>query len=405
MHQVLQPLTAQSNVRPQQDDTPPTRAWVIVSDRTGDAKQAIAIANAIGIPYQIHHAIPLGGSIQNKSPRRQHAIKQLDQKLSSTFDAPRPPFMLAIGNWPAATALCLKQRFGSPPPIVLIGRPKPGQFDRFHAIVVSSQHLVPNHPKVIRMTFPPHDDKRARTEPSAAVSESVASLRRPITAVLIGGPTSPFRFDTDVARDLVDRIRALRDRDGGDLVIVTGPRTPPTVARVLRHRAIAGSSTFVWGIDAAELNPYSALLDHADRFIVTGDSLSMLIDVAALGRPMAIFELPVRGGLSSVWLALRRRMAADADHSPLMRRLMLQLHRMRMVGFGRDLDAVHRALIDRGIASRLSDERFHSPRTCLPDELSRVGAHIRRALGTPSTNDRTTIPVSPSHLSTYGVAQ
>ena len=402
---LLLPQTAESDVCPSRDieglREPAALAWVIVSDRAGDARQAIAIANAIGVPYQVHRAIPIGGSLQNRSSRRRDVIEQLDPTRSSSFDAPRPSFILTIGNWPTATALSLQRRFRAPPPIVLIGRPKPGQFDRFHTIVASSQYLVPAHPKVIRMSFPPHDDECGRMGSSAAVNTSLASLRRPITAVFVGGPTSPFRFDTNVARDLVDR--ALHVRGGGDLFVVTGPRTPPAVAHMLRHRANVAKNVFLWGIDDAELNPYSALLSHADRFIVTGDSLSTLMDVAARGRPMAIFDLPVRSRLSSMWLAARGRMAAYAARSPHARRMLLVLHRLRLAGFARDLGALHRTLIDRGIASSLGDGPFRWPRATVPDELSRVGAQIRRALATASDGQRRAAAARP--IGPFGAAR
>ena len=40
-------------------------------------------------------------------------------------------------------------------------------------------------------------------------------------------------------------------------------------------------------------NPYLALLGLADRFVVTSDSVTMMVEVARLGRPLAIFELPL----------------------------------------------------------------------------------------------------------------
>ena len=34
------------------------------------------------------------------------------------------------------------------------------------------------------------------------------------------------------------------------------------------------------------------LLGLADGFVVTGDSISMMVEIARLGRPLAIFDLP-----------------------------------------------------------------------------------------------------------------
>jgi hypothetical protein len=74
-------------------------------------------------------------------------------------------------------------------------------------------------------------------------------------------------------------------------------------------------------------NPYLGLLAHADRFVVTGDSVSMMVEVARLGRPLAIFPLPEHG------FALRR----DGGDK------------------GRDITAIHRVLFDRGAAVALGE--------------------------------------------------
>ena len=38
-------------------------------------------------------------------------------------------------------------------------------------------------------------------------------------------------------------------------------------------------------------NPYQGLLALADHFVVTTDSLSMMVEVARLGRPLSLFAL------------------------------------------------------------------------------------------------------------------
>src|SRR5262249_58027661 len=97
-----------------------------------------------------------------------------------------------------------------------------------------------------------------------------------------------------------------------------------------------------WSAEGKD-NPHLALLGLADRFVVTSDSLTMMVEVARLGRPLAIFVLPPgRGVLGRLWRRLAR---------------------------GRDLDAVSRMLIDQGIAVRLGAP-FHSPNRPTPDPLA-----------------------------------
>lgn len=66
---------------------------------------------------------------------------------------------------------------------------------------------------------------------------------------------------------------------------------------------------FHWGSPGR--NPYLGLLAHGDSFTVTADSLSMLIEVARLGKPVIIAEPPVRRGIAG--LIDRIRVAAARD--------------------------------------------------------------------------------------------
>ena len=63
---------------------------------------------------------------------------------------------------------------------------------------------------------------------------------------------------------------------------------------------------FEWSADVVE-NPYQALLGSADGFIVTGDSVSMMVEVIYLHKPLAIFPLP--GGWLGSMDQLRRSFA------------------------------------------------------------------------------------------------
>ena len=59
-----------------------------------------------------------------------------------------------------------------------------------------------------------------------------------------------------------------------------------------------GALLYRWDPATTGENPYLGLLAHADRFVVTGDSISMMVEVASLGKPLAIFALPVGNGLA-----------------------------------------------------------------------------------------------------------
>jgi len=358
-------------------------AWVMVSDRVGDTKQTLAIADAIGIPFETKYVIPPGGATRlHKGPRR-FSPESIDPERSSRLAPPWPDVLVTMGSWPTAASLWVREQQGGRPRIVLIGRPRSGQLDCFTAIVAYPHHRIPDHPTVVRMSIPP-----LRPDPDLIRRESerwaplLAGRSRPLTAVLVGGPTKPYRLDRRVGSGLASALGRLLRREGGSLYVVTSPRTPPGVIETLREGLTESTAFFDWQKDERDGNPYLGLLGGADRFVVTGDSVSMLVEVASLGRPLAIFELPRERSVRALSATARAWLASGALRSgSLAARLILEAHRSRRMGFPRDLGAFHRTLYDRGLAARFGTGSFATASFETGDELKRVGAGIRRLLG------------------------
>jgi hypothetical protein len=188
---------------------------------------------------------------------------------------------------------------------------------------------------------------------------------------MIGGQTKPFRFDAPTARELL----ALARLAAGDgcLYITTSRRTPPAVVEALRQQLPDNSQLYCWSPGAAD-NPYLALLGLADRFIVTGDSISMMIEVARLGKPLAIYALPYQHGIGprlqqglSGWLQGGRWSAGLAK----------LLFRSGLVRYSRDLTAVHQQLYDKQLAVPLGQD-FPAGGNKPEDDLQLVVARIKR---------------------------
>jgi len=99
-------------------------------------------------------------------------------------------------------------------------------------------------------------------------------------------------FNRAAARRLASGINSHQSGGGGTALVTTSPRTRNRVARALGEGLRGAHYFHVWSKDAP--NPYRAILALADEFIVTGDSVSMLADACRTGKPVAVFELPMR---------------------------------------------------------------------------------------------------------------
>ncbi|MCS6778545.1 MAG: mitochondrial fission ELM1 family protein [Geminicoccaceae bacterium] len=354
----------------------PPRIWLLLGDKPGDNAQVLELARALGEPFLIKRLIPRPEWALGK-PRFRPTLEHLDPARSDPLEPPWPELVLTIGRRPSMAALWLQEQSAGRTRLAIVGRPKRWP-ERFALILAPAQYAVPEAANVVRLELPLLRPDPERLEAAAARwRERLSALPRPLTAVLIGGETKPYRLDVAVARRLARELATLRAREGGTLWVTTSRRTAPAVADALEAALPPGTPFYRWRAeDPPEANPYPGLLALADRFVVTGDSVSMLVEVARLGRPLAIFPLPVRTDpATSLRRAVGRALAPEgpaAALGDLGRRLGL-------FGFPRELERIHRLLFESGRAVRLG-EPFPPPGSPPPDELDRAVARLRALL-------------------------
>jgi mitochondrial fission protein ELM1 len=356
----------------------PPRVWLVIGDKLGDNAQVEIIADALGWPVERRRLRFLEQYVHGKPPFKP-SLYHIDLQRSDPLEPPWPDLILTVGRRPSMAAMWIRERSAGRAKVVIVGRPK-RMMDQFALAIATPQYRLPERSNVLQLELPLMrvDETRIAAE-SAAWRERFAALRRPLTALLVGGETKPFVFDAKVAGDLVEAARRDNARDGGALYVTTSRRTPVAVVDALEAGLPEGSRMFRWTAGAAE-NPYHALLGLADRFIVTGDSISMMVEVARLGKPLAIFPLPVR---ADPWTRFRER-AAGLLHPPAEgggRRGPLgwlgdRLFELNLVNYSRDFSRLHEKLIERGLAVYLG-EPFASSSKRAPDDLPRVLERIR----------------------------
>lgn len=354
----------------------PPRLWLLLGDKAGDNAQVLELAHALGEPFIVKRLLPRPQWVVGK-PRFAPGLYHLDLARSDPLEPPWPELILTIGRRPSMAALWVAEQSRGFTRIALLGRPKRWP-ERFALIIAPAHYDVPPAPNVIRLQLPLlRPDPRKIAQAAERWRSQFATLPRPLTACLVGGETKPYRFDAVVARDLAGRLAALAARDGGTLYVSTSRRTSREVADALEASLPAGARIYRWRAeDPAEANPYLALLAFADRFVVTGDSVSMIVEVARLGRPLAIAELPVRRDpLTRSKRLLARALGPEGPWS----RLGALARRAGVLGFPREIERIHRYLYESGRAVRLG-EAFPSATHPPPDELDQVIARLRALL-------------------------
>jgi mitochondrial fission protein ELM1 len=357
--------------------------WLLLGNKLGDNAQVELLARHLGWSCETRRLAFLPEFQQGK-PRFGASLYHVDLSRSDALVPPWPELLITVGSRPSMAALWVQEQSQGRTRLVIIGRPK-RLLHRFCLVIATPQYAIPHRENVLHLRLPlMRPDEQRIAQEAAAWRDRLAALPRPITALLVGGPTKPFRFDREVAVALAAQAARLVAEDGGSLYVSTSRRTPPEVVQALREYLPTGGRLFEWTPDAKD-NPYAALLGLADRFVVTGDSVSMMVEVARLGRPLAIAPLPVGKGPWDRW---RQRavsglfgagVSAEVGGGPgqAWRRL---LNRVGLLGYARDLSAVHRSLYQQDLAVAFGEPFLAGGRRA-PDEVEMVAARIRHLVG------------------------
>lgn len=257
-------------------DLPITSCWIVTEGLVGLQNQAIGLAQALGLPYELKVVKRPKGLLSLLSPHR-HGLT-----------CPWPDILISCGRQSVPVSLDIRRASENKTFTVHIQDPltDPGHFD-----VV----IVPAHDKLrgenvlvtqgaIHQVTPEKLDKAAQH-----FRPLLAALPHPLISVLVGGKNKHQNFSEISAHDLAKKLLMGATNSGGGLAISFSRRTGAANEAILRQK-LAGVASYIW--DGQGENPYFGLLALADAIVVTSDSISMISEACSTGKPVYVYELP-----------------------------------------------------------------------------------------------------------------
>lgn len=359
-----------STITERADQVEQPRVWVLLGRKPGDNGQVLALAEALGWPCEAKRmAYRSTELITNRLLGV--TLAGIDAARSSELAPPWPDLVISAGRRNEPVARWIRARAGGPSKVKLVhvGRPW-APLHLFDLIVTTPQYHLPQRPNILHNEAPMHrvDAERLAAE-TARWAPRVAALPRPYTAVLMGGHVGPYSLDREAAQELGREASRIARDEGGSLLVSTSARTSKAAIAGLSGALSVPHQLYEWRPDDPE-NPYLGYLGQADRIVVTSDSMSMLIDAIAAGRPVLIFDL-ARAGKG------RWRMRPGA----LLWRLGRLLGPRRLA---RDIGIIHRQQVAAGRAAWLGGDGQPSPRVPPLDDTARAAARVRALFGAVS---------------------
>lgn len=245
--------------------------WILARRRKGDLDQMLALANATGWPFEVKRLAFRGPDIPVLS-------SFLLKPGESGLRPPWPDLVLCAEASPSVIALAIKRQSGGRTRAVCIGRPA-GSVRDFDLVITTAQYRIPASPHVVELSMP----LAALTE--AADSGTSAG---PI-ALIVGGPAFPDRLDAATAARLASDAVAYAERKNAILSVQTSPRTPGEAVTALERIV---KPPHCLGLFGRQGNRYKEELAEASEIVVTSDSVSMVSDALASGKPVSVYPLP-----------------------------------------------------------------------------------------------------------------
>ena len=263
---------------------PQTTLAIFGSLKVGHVMPCLGVARALGVEPQMRPVAPrkIYMSLGPWSP-----ADPRDPALSE----PYPDIVIASGRETVPYLRAIKKRSGGRTFTVYLGDPHATRYC-FDLICVP-EHDRLRGANVMATLTSPHPRNCAelnivRDNPDPRI----ANLAAPRIALLLGGPSGNYRFEpADILE--ITAIAANILTSGASLMISPSRRTPGALMESLRatiqlaSKDIA-SRAFIW--DGTGDNPYPSMLALADAFVVTTDSVNMIGECVATGKPVHVYE-------------------------------------------------------------------------------------------------------------------
>ena len=265
--------------------------WILADNRPGTFSQSIGLAEEIGIPYKI---ITISYSFFSLLPNflLSDSLLRVPAELRNKIAALGylPKIIISAGRRSAPIALNLKSQSQNQTKIIQIMNPNL-DFAKFDFVI------LPKHDEVDEAKFSnliTTIGALTRIDEKRLVSEvekfpELRKINKPKIALMVGGNSKKTEFSVEDATDLAKTAGKIAKNMNATLLVLTSRRTGNDLKQALQKNLNCDLEFFDWD-KINNANPYLAIVNIADYFIVTGDSVSMISECASTGKPIYIFD-------------------------------------------------------------------------------------------------------------------
>lgn len=270
------------------DATPPWNGtcWVVTDGKPGMENQCLGLAAALGIAPEVKR-IALRWPWRHLTPHLWFAPRRALSAQGDLLAPPWPDLLICSGRPTVALSRAIRRASAGRTFTVQIQNPTVALRD--FDLVVTPAHDRVTGPNVIATQGGLHGVTAATLAAEAAkFAPTLAHLPQPRVAVLIGGSNKCYRLTSAGTARLAASLADMARAHGAGLMVTPSRRTGADNERILRD-GLRDVAAVIW--DGSGDNPYFAYLGHADFIVVTGDSVNMVSEACATGKPVYVVDL------------------------------------------------------------------------------------------------------------------
>jgi mitochondrial fission protein ELM1 len=264
---------------------PNLTCWALTEGFAGMESQCVGLAEALGLRCALKRVrrprMPLKYLPPSLWPN------PLSRALEGVLAPPWPDVLISSGRGSVAAALAVRRASAGKTFNVHIQTPYVDS-SRFDVVVIPQHDSLRGDNVLVTRTALHGVTKERLAEAAQRFNARFSYLPRPLIAVLVGGSNKHQDCPPETMHRMADQLIAAARERCGSLAVTTSRRTGEENERILRER-LRVVPLFFW--DGIEENPYLGLLALADAIVVTSDSVSMVSEACATGKPVHVFNM------------------------------------------------------------------------------------------------------------------
>ena len=261
--------------------------WLVFdAEKKGSENQCRGLAEALGVKEIIAKPIPKTSFLRFLPRQLWFLFLRFQKGLLKNIEDEKPAFIISSGTRGSVVGAFLKKKHQK---TCLVNILNPRLYHGLFDLIVAPEHDRLKYPNVVTVLGSLHRITPERLEKEAALfATDHEDSGHPIVAVLLGGPSKGFSLTKDHFVTLGRQIAHLHRARQARFLVSFSRRTPENFKEEFL-KATKGVPLDIYDpLHSTKPNPYFAYLAMADSIIVTADSISMVVEACATGKPVHV---------------------------------------------------------------------------------------------------------------------